>query len=126
MCLWRMRLAPLAARCGAASSRRRGSGERRTGTAVGPASDAFALVVLARQRPRRSGGGFEGFETSDAAVPDGPILISSREVKRAFSQPLERFEHRTVGLPKQPLRNVDPVARIYADEVRVERGVVDL
>lgn len=68
----------------------------------------------------------EPIEASRQPVPVRSIPFSRWQVKRGVLQPLERFEHRTIALAEQPLRDMDPVIGIDADEMSVEGGVVDL
>ncbi len=54
------------------------------------------------------------------------ILHAARQVDRAAVQPLQGSEHRPVVLPQQPLGHMQPIVRIDADQMRVERRMMNL
>ena len=54
------------------------------------------------------------------------ILNAARQVDGLAVQSLEGFQHRTIVLPEQPLGHMQPVVRVDADQMGVERGVMDL
>ena len=51
---------------------------------------------------------------------------SARKVKLPSVKQFERFQHLAVVLIKKPVRNVDAIVEIDADEVSIEDGVMNL
>ena len=50
---------------------------------------------------------------------------AARQVDALAIQSLEGFQHRTIVPPKKPLRHMQPVVRVDANQMCVERGVMD-
>ena len=53
------------------------------------------------------------------------VLHAVRQMDRATIQPLQGFEHRPVVLPQQPLGHMQPIVRVDADQMRVERRMMN-
>ncbi len=68
----------------------------------------------------------EALEPQEEAVPIGIILGTGGHVECPPVQFLERIEHRSVVLTEQTLRNVQAIVGVNPDQVRIERGVMEL
>ena len=72
-----------------------------------------------------SGRRLEALEPERKTVSIGPVLIADWQMDRAAVQSLQGFEHRAVVLPEQPLRHMQPIIRVNADQMCVERRMMN-
>lgn len=68
----------------------------------------------------------ETLEPQRQAILIGPIHTPLRQMHRLPMQALDCLEHRAVLLREQAIGDVKVVVRVDADQVGVERGVMDL
>ncbi len=68
----------------------------------------------------------EPLKAHGETIPIWVILRADRQLKGPTVQSLQRFEHRAIMLTEQALRNVQPIVGVDPDQMRIERGVMDL
>jgi hypothetical protein len=78
---------------------------------------------LGPSRPSRHR--LEPFKAYREPIAIGTILDSARQVDALAIQSLESFQHRTIVPPKKPLGHMQPVVRVDANQMCVERGVMN-
>ena len=73
-----------------------------------------------------SGRSLETLEAHRQTVAVRAVSDPRRQIQRAALKLFQSIQHRTVALCEKTLGNVHAIVRIDADQVGVERGMVDL
>ena len=95
--------------------------------AVGvPVAGGLAQSAGIPWRPAFQAAALKRWKRTRQAVAVRAVSDPRRQIQRAALKLFQGIQHRTIALCEKTLGNVHAIVRIDADQVGVERGMVDL